>query len=176
MGNGSPAAFVDARPAPPAGGGELVAPASPYVAEVAAGMLDPAARAALHRRLAELTPDREAARHLAAAGDDAAAAARALAAVGRAGTAGERAELLLLACDLPGARPADATRVAAAAAALGAGRPRDAVRVLAAGGPLGVDAAVLRAEALLQIGDLAGARAAAAPVPDDAPAPGPGRP
>ncbi|SNS63944.1 regulatory protein, luxR family [Asanoa hainanensis] len=150
--------------------GELVAPASPYVAEVAAGMLDPASRVALHRRLAELTPDREAARHLAAAGDDAGAAARALAAVARAGTAGERAELLLLACDLPGVRPTDATRTAAAAAALAAGRPRDAVRVLASGGPVGVDAAVLRAEALLQIGDLAGARAAAAPVPDDAPA------
>ncbi|GIF76130.1 helix-turn-helix transcriptional regulator [Asanoa siamensis] len=151
---------------------DLVGPASPYVAEVAAGMLDPAARAALHRRLAALTPDREAARHLAAAGDDAAAAARALAAADRAATVGERAELLLLACDLPGARPADATRIAAAAAALAAGRPRDAVRVLAApGAPLGVDAAVLRAEALLQVGDLVGARAAAAPVPDDAPPP-----
>ncbi|MEV4533973.1 LuxR C-terminal-related transcriptional regulator [Asanoa sp. NPDC049518] len=160
-----------AAPASPeAGAGGLVAPASPYVAEVAAGMLDSASRIALHRRLAELTPDREAARHLAAAGDHEGAAARALAAVERAGTAGERAELLLLACDLPGARPTDATRTAAAAAALAAGRPRDAVRVLAAGGPLGVDAAVLRAEALLQIGDLAGARAAAAPVPDDAPA------
>ncbi|MDG4826073.1 LuxR C-terminal-related transcriptional regulator [Asanoa sp. WMMD1127] len=149
--------------------GELVGPASPYVAEVAAGMLDPAARAALHRRLAELTPDREAARHLAAAGDDTAAAARALAAVDRAATAGERAELLLLACGLPGARPTDETRIAAAQAALAAGRPRDAARVLAAGGPLGVAAAVLRAEALLQTGDLSAARAAASPVPDDAP-------
>jgi DNA-binding CsgD family transcriptional regulator len=148
---------------------DLVAPASPYLAEVAAGMLDGGARAALHRRLAELTPDREAARHLAAAGDHSAAAERAVAAAERATTAGERAELLLLACDLPGARPAEATRVAAAAAALEAGRPRAAVRALAAGGPLGVDAAVLRAEALLQLGDLAGARAAAAPVPDDAP-------
>ncbi|MEV0721124.1 hypothetical protein AB0H87_41925, partial [Asanoa sp. NPDC050611] len=85
------------------GASALVAPASPYVAEVAAGMLDPASRAALHRRLADLTPDREAARHLAAAGDDAAASARALAAADAASTAGERAELLLLACDLPGA-------------------------------------------------------------------------
>ncbi|MEV4622216.1 LuxR C-terminal-related transcriptional regulator [Asanoa sp. NPDC049573] len=151
-------------------GTDLVAPASPYLAEVAAGMLDAAARAALHRRLAELTPDREAARHLAAAGDHAAAAARAVDAAERATTAGERAELLLLACDLPGARPSEATRVAAAAAALDAGRPRAAVRALADGGPHGVDAAVLRAEALLQVGDLVGARAAAAPVPDDAPA------
>ncbi|HTF09608.1 MAG TPA: helix-turn-helix transcriptional regulator, partial [Asanoa sp.] len=152
-------------------GVDLIAPASPYLAEVAAGMLDAAARAALHRRLAELTPDREAARHLAAAGDHTAAAARAVAAAGRATTAGERAELLLLACDLPGVRPTEATRVAAAAAALDAGRPRAAVRALAAGGPLGVDAAVLRAEALLQLGDLAGARTAAAPIPDDAPEP-----
>jgi len=165
-------------PAPPglaragsAGDGGLVVAASPYVAEVAAGMLDDEARRALHRRLAELTPDREAARHLAAAGDDGAAYARAVAAAGAAATAGERADLLLLACTLPGARPDPATRVAAATAALASGRPRAAVRVLTTAGPLGVDAAVLRAEALLQVGDLAGARAAAAPVPDDAPDP-----
>ena len=152
-----------------AGDGALVVAASPYVAEVAAGMLDDEARRALHRRLAELTPDREAARHLAAAGDDGAAYARAVAAAGAAATAGEQADLLLLACTLPGARPDPATRVAAATAALASGRPRAAVRVLTTAGPLGVDAAVLRAEALLQVGDLAGARAAASPVPDDAP-------
>jgi len=151
------------------GGPELVVAASPYVAEVAAGMLDAPARRALHRRLAELTPDREAARHLAAAGDDAAAYARAVTAAAAAGTAGERADLLLLACGLPGARPDPATRVAAATAALAAGRPRAAARVLTGGGPLGVDAAVLRAEALLQLGDVAAARSAAAPVPDGAP-------
>ncbi|HEV7709933.1 MAG TPA: LuxR C-terminal-related transcriptional regulator [Asanoa sp.] len=167
--NGAPIARGGPRADSGSSGVDLVAPASPYLAEVAAGMLDAGARSALHRRLAELTPDREAARHLAAAGDHTAAAARAVAAAGRATTAGERAELLLLACDLPGARPAEATRVAAAEAALEAGRPRAAVRALAAGGPLGVDAAVLRAESLLQLGDLAGARAAAAPVPDDAP-------
>ncbi|MGH3738442.1 MAG: hypothetical protein ACRDT6_22965, partial [Micromonosporaceae bacterium] len=48
--------------------GEIL-PRSPYVAEVAAGMLDAEERPLLHRRLAELVPDAEAARHLAAAGD-----------------------------------------------------------------------------------------------------------
>jgi DNA-binding CsgD family transcriptional regulator len=139
---------------------------SPYLAEVAAGMLDDGARRALHRRLAELTPAREAARHLAAAGDDAAAHDRAVAAATAASTAGERADLLLLACALPAAAPTPQTRVAAARAALAAGRPRAAVRVLATTGPLGVDAAVVRAEALLQAGDPAAARAAATPIPD----------
>ncbi|MEV6932525.1 hypothetical protein AB0M46_49650, partial [Dactylosporangium sp. NPDC051485] len=46
----------------------VAAPVSPYTAEVAAGLLDAAERAALHRRLATLVPPREAARHLAAAG------------------------------------------------------------------------------------------------------------
>jgi DNA-binding CsgD family transcriptional regulator len=139
---------------------------SSYVAEVAAGMLDEGARRALHRRLAELTPAREAARHLAAAGDDARAHDRAVAAAAAASTAGERADLLLLACALPGAAPTPQIRVAAARAALAAGRPRAAVQVLATPRPLGVEATVVRAEALLQAGDLAGARAAAASVPD----------
>ncbi|HEU4422349.1 MAG TPA: LuxR C-terminal-related transcriptional regulator [Pilimelia sp.] len=162
---------------------DLVAPVSPYVAEVAAGLLDPAGRQGLHRRLAQLVPPREAARHLAAAGDSAAAYAAATAAAGTATTTGERAELLLLACDLPGAEPQPDVRVAAATAALAAGRPRAAARVLtttgpdrAAGGPggggprgpLGTAAAVLRGEALLQVGDLDAARTAVAPVPDDA--------
>ncbi|MEO3931094.1 LuxR C-terminal-related transcriptional regulator [Micromonosporaceae bacterium B7E4] len=59
-------------------GAALVAPVSPYVAEVAAGLLDETGRQALHRRLAELVPPAEAARHLAAAGDGAAAYRRAL--------------------------------------------------------------------------------------------------
>jgi DNA-binding CsgD family transcriptional regulator len=141
-------------------------PVSPYVAEVAAGMLDDPARRALHRRLAEVVPAREAARHLAAAGDDEAAYAHAVSAAAAAPTAGERAELLLLACALPGAAPDPSTRVDAARAALAAGRPRAAATVLTTTTPLGVDAAVLRAEALLQLGDPAGAAAAAAPVPD----------
>jgi DNA-binding CsgD family transcriptional regulator len=157
--------LLDAGLIAAAGDGSLSAVSS-YVAEVAAGMLDEGGRRALHRRLAELTPAREAARHLAAAGDAAPAYDRAVAAAAAAGTAGERADLLLLACALPGAAPTPQIRVAAARAALAAGRPRAAVQVLATPGPLGVDAAVVRAEALLQAGDLAGARAAATPVPD----------
>ncbi|MEV0397975.1 LuxR C-terminal-related transcriptional regulator [Polymorphospora rubra] len=145
-----------------------VVPVSPYVAEVAAGLLDDEGRRALHRRLAELVPAREAARHLAAAGDTDAAYAHAVAAAAGATTAGERAELLLLACGLPGVDPPPAVRVDAAGAALASGRPRAAARVLTTTFPLGVDAAVLRAEALLQTGDLAAAREAAAPVPDSA--------
>jgi DNA-binding CsgD family transcriptional regulator len=149
---------------------EELAPVSPYLAEVAAGLLDPPGRQALHRRLASLVPPREAARHLAAAGDGPAAYQVAVAAAGRMTTAGERAELLLLACDLPDVDPEPDVRVAAAAAALACGRPRAAVQTLTVSGgpPLGVDAAVLRAEALLQVGEVAAAREAAAPVPDGA--------
>ena len=149
-------------------GGTRVAPVSPYVAEVAAGLLDDAGRRALHRRLADLVPPGEAARHLAAAGDGAAAYQRAVAAVPAAGTAGERADLLLLACGLPGTEPEPAIRLAAARAALACGRPRAAVRVLTTTAPLGVDAALLRGEALIQLGELAAARSSAAPVPDSA--------
>src|SRR5206468_1047807 len=88
---------------------------------------DAAERRALHLRLAELVPPREAARHLAAAGE----AARAYrVAVDAAATAssGERAELLVLACDLPGTDAEPAVRVAAGRAALVAGRPGRSTR------------------------------------------------
>ncbi|MGW4460923.1 LuxR C-terminal-related transcriptional regulator [Micromonospora sp. NPDC004704] len=149
-------------------GDGTVAPVSAYLAEVAAGMLDPDGRAALHRRLADLVPAGESARHLAAAGHGAAAYARAVTAAGDAATAGERADLLLFACALPDVHPDPAVRMDAARAALACGRPRAAVRVLTTAAPLGVAASVLRAEALVQVGDLPGARAAAAPVPDSA--------
>ncbi|MDW5325822.1 helix-turn-helix transcriptional regulator [Plantactinospora sp. KLBMP9567] len=150
------------------GGAALVAPVSPYVAEVAAGLLDETGRQALHRRLAELVPPAEAVRHLAAAGDGAAAYRRALDVAADADTAGLRAELLLLACALPGVEPEPAVRVDAARAALACGRPRAAARVLGTGTPLGVDPDLLRAEALVQLADLAGARSAVARVPDSA--------
>lgn len=152
----------------PAGGG--VAPVSPYVAEVAAGLLDDAGRAALHRRLAELVPPAEAVRHLAAAGDGPAAYRRAVTAAPAAATAGERAELLLRACALPGVEPEPAVRVDAARAALAAGRPAAAARVLTTTTPLGVAADLLHGEALVQLGDLAGARAVVSRVPDGVPA------
>ncbi|GIM94929.1 LuxR C-terminal-related transcriptional regulator [Paractinoplanes toevensis] len=149
-------------------GGELT-PVSTYVAETAAGLLDAAGRVELHTRLAELTPPAEAARHLAAAGDLAGAHRRALAAADRT-TGGERAALLLFACDLD--TPIDPrVRLAAADAALTAGRAAAAAKVLTTGTPLGVEADVLRGEALLQAGAPAAARAAVAGVPDASPAP-----
>ncbi|MEU4689335.1 LuxR C-terminal-related transcriptional regulator [Actinoplanes sp. NPDC023714] len=161
------AGLVTAEP-----GGSLL-PVSGYVAETAAGLLDAAARADLHARLAELTPPAESARHLAAAGDTAGAYRRALAAADRA-TGGERAALLLFACALD--VPADPrVRLAAADAALAAGRPLDAAAVLRPLAPvpptattLALEAAVLRGEALLQAGDPAAAREAVRPVPDTA--------
>jgi DNA-binding CsgD family transcriptional regulator len=169
-------------------GGALL-PVSTYLAETAAGLLDPPARVELHARLAELTPPAEAARHLAAAGDPAGALRQALAAADQA-TGGDRAALLLFACDLD--TPIDPrVRIAAADAALAAGRPRAAARVLTVGNPpdpspgsspgpspspsfgssLGLEADVLRGEALLQAGEPVAARAAVRAVPDAAPAP-----
>ena len=144
-----------------------LAPVSGYFAETAAGLLDADARIDLHRALAALTPDAEAARHLAAAGDHPGAYRRALTAADRVG-GGDRADLLLFACDLPGVSIDPRVRLAAADALLAAGRPHAAARVLSTPGPLGVEADVLRGEALLQAGDPAGARAAVRPVPDAA--------
>ncbi|GGL12217.1 LuxR family transcriptional regulator [Mangrovihabitans endophyticus] len=145
-------------------------PVSTYLAETAAGLLDPPARADLHRRLAELTPPAEAARHLAAAGEHDAAYRHALTAADQA-TGGDRAALLRFACDLPGIGPDPRVRLAAADALLATGRPRAAAAVLATIAPLGVEADVLRGEALLQAGDPRGAHAAVRPVPDAAAAP-----
>ncbi|MFG1603536.1 LuxR C-terminal-related transcriptional regulator [Actinoplanes sp. NPDC049265] len=149
--------------------GDGLVPTSTYVAETAAGLLDADARTDLHRRLAELTPPAEAARHLAAAGEHRAAFRAALTAADATG-GGDRAALLLFACDLP--VPIDPrVRIAAADAALTAGRPRAAAAVLDTGEPLGLDADVLRGEALLQAGLPAQARDTAGRVPDAAPAP-----
>ncbi|RSM70896.1 LuxR family transcriptional regulator [Actinoplanes sp. ATCC 53533] len=142
-------------------------PVSAYFAETAAGLLDPAARTDLHRALAELTPDAEAARHLAAAGDHPGAYRRALTAADRL-AGGDRADLLQFACELPGVTIDPRVRIAAADALLAAGRPQPAARVLTTTAPLGVEADVLRGEALLQAGDPAAARAAVRPVPDAA--------
>jgi DNA-binding CsgD family transcriptional regulator len=157
------------------GGGTTATPVSPYVAEIAAGLLDRGERAALHRRLAAVVPPREAARHLAAAGAAGEAYTVAVDAAATTASSGERAELLLLACELPGVTASGEVRLAAAKAALVAGRPQACLRVLGdARTPLPVDpaagpaAAVLRGEALLQTGAAAAARAAVADVPDDA--------
>jgi DNA-binding CsgD family transcriptional regulator len=145
-------------------------PVSGYLAETAAGLLDAPARIDLHQRLAELTPPAEAARHLAAAGDHAGAFRRALTAADQA-TGGDRAALLMFACDLPGVTVDPRIRIAAADAALLAGRPFAAARVLTTPAPLGVEADVLRGEALLQAGEPLAARAAVQPVPDAAAGP-----
>jgi DNA-binding CsgD family transcriptional regulator len=144
--------------------GEDVAPRSPYVAEVAAGMLDTTERRQLHRRLAELLPDAQAARHLAAAGDTTQAYRRALTAAEAARTTGERADLLLFACGLDGAEPSHEVVMAAADAALTAGRPRSCLRILDADPD--PHATLLRAEALLQSGRPQEAEAAVTTVPD----------
>lgn len=138
---------------------DLLTPVSPYVAEVAAGMLSGEERAGLHRRLAELSSDdAAAARHLAAAGDDVSAHQRALVAAKAATTAGERADLLLLACGLPGVQPAPQVRQAAARIALTVGRPRAALRALGDWRD-GDEALLLRAEAHVHLGDVTAAEA-----------------
>ena len=144
-----------------------IAPVSPYVAEVAAGLLDDTGRRLLHQRLADLVPPAEAPRHLAAAGDPAAAHQRAIAAAADAGSTGERADLLLFACALPDIDPPPQVRMAAAHAALACGRPHAAVQVLTVAAP-DPALAVLRGEALTQLGDLTQARASVEPVPDTA--------
>jgi DNA-binding CsgD family transcriptional regulator len=147
--------------------GDGLLPTSTYVAETAAGLLDAPARTDLHKRLAELTPPAEAARHLAAAGDHTGAFRLALTAADQA-TGGDRAAILLFACELP-VRVDPRVRLAAADAALTAGRPRAAAAVLTSPSPLGVEADVLRGEALLQAGLPGQARTAVQPVPDAAP-------
>ncbi|GIE78811.1 hypothetical protein Aph02nite_47610 [Actinoplanes philippinensis] len=169
------AGLVTAEP-----GGSLL-PVSAYVAETAAGLLDPAARADLHARLAELTPPAESARHRAAAGDAPGAYRTALAAADRAAGA-ERASLLLFACALP-TDVDPRVRLAAADAALATGRAADAAEVLrplaalaghpaartgAPADPLALEGAALRGEALLQAGEPGAARDAVRVVPDTA--------
>lgn len=132
----------------------LVAPAERIVAEVAAGVLPVDARAAMHRRLAELVgDDGEAARHLAAAGEPDAAAERAALAAERAGSIDARADYLALAA---AQQPTDERRTAAARAALAAGRTE------VAAGLVPENATLVRAEIALQQGDLAAARLLAA--------------
>jgi DNA-binding CsgD family transcriptional regulator len=97
-----------------------------FVAEVAAGVLPTEQRRNLHRGLAErLADDGEAAAHLAAAGDHAAAAERAARAAANAPTVGGRAELMLLA-----AAHDPALRLDAATAAADAGLDGEVVRLL----------------------------------------------
>ncbi|MDN3243510.1 LuxR C-terminal-related transcriptional regulator [Glycomyces tritici] len=142
--------------------------ASPWMAEVAAGILDHEARLQMHEHLADATMGVESARHAHAAGLPDRALATALAAAETAGPQA-RAEALLLAADLD---PSHA--VPAARAALAAGRTRAALAVLdsAANGNTALDhaandgeTALARAWALLALGESAQARAALAHAP-----------
>lgn len=148
--------------------GDVVAPVAPCVAEIAAGVLPAADRIALHGRLAQFCPPAEAARHFAAAGQPKQAYEQALAAATQARTDGERCASLLLAAGLRDIDVPTRVRLDAVAAALSVGRYHAAVRVLDSfdGGQHGAAHQVLRAEALLQAGDPAGALAATAGVAD----------
>ena len=132
---------------------------SPWMAEVAAGILDHEARQSMHEHLAEATTGVESARHAHAAGLADRALHTALAAAENTGPQA-RAEALLLAADLDPVHAVDAAR-----AALAAGRTRAALSVLdrADSGP---EAALARAWALLALGESAQARAALQHAPD----------
>jgi DNA-binding CsgD family transcriptional regulator len=136
-----------------------IAPRPAYLAEVAAGVLAPADRQALHARLGAALPDGvEAARHLLAAGSPAAAAARARAAADEAETARERAMALLVAVT---AEPTLALPAAVACEA--AGLAGETLRLLSGpvtdGPTTRVGAAALRAAALVDLGHPADATA-----------------
>uniref|UniRef100_UPI0018EB84B3 AAA family ATPase n=1 Tax=Glycomyces salinus TaxID=980294 RepID=UPI0018EB84B3 len=126
--------------------GQHVRPASPWMAEIAAGLLDGPARVAMHTRLAEATGGIEAARHAHAAGNGPLALRRAIEAAEAAPGPSARAEALLLAAELDPDR-----RVEAARAALAAGRPRAAAA--AAAEATGSEAALVRAWAHLATGE-----------------------
>ncbi|WP_211234896.1 LuxR C-terminal-related transcriptional regulator [Glycomyces arizonensis] len=137
--------------------GQHLRPASPWMAEVAAGILDPAARTAMHTRLAEATTGLESARHARAAGLDDQALAAAVATAEADPRPSARAEALLIAADLDPKR-----RVLAARAAIEAGRPRAALTALGDAAADGADpeAALARAWAHLSCGEAAAAAAA----------------
>lgn len=143
----------------------IVTAVSPYVAEVAAGILDASARIELHRKLAGLVNDLESARHLAAAGDRDAAYSAALRAAGDDNQA-RRAEALLFAVDLAGDTADTQIRLAASHAALAVGRPRSALRVLA--DDTSVGAVTARAQAHLHAGHLDKAAKTTDELPDSA--------
>ncbi len=140
-----------------------------YAAEVAAALLPATERAALHRRLAEITTGIDAAQHLAAAGDARDAHRHALATARAATTPADRAAALVLAADL--ASDDQALHLDAAEATLAVGRAGTCLRILARVTPTEpgdrVRAAVLRAEALLQAGDADAAHGAAHAVDAD---------
>ncbi|MCH7230295.1 LuxR C-terminal-related transcriptional regulator [Glycomyces sp. L485] len=141
--------------------GQFLRPASPWMAEIAAGILDSGARTAMHVHLAEATGGLESARHARAAGLDQRALAAALEAAAEAAGPSVRAESLLLAAEI---EPAHA--IAAARAAVEAGRPRAALEVLT--GATGGEAALARSWAHLATGDGPAAAASLEAAPEGA--------
>ncbi|MFG3342081.1 LuxR C-terminal-related transcriptional regulator [Glycomyces sp. NPDC048151] len=156
LGEGA-AVLLDAGLAVP--DGAHLRPASPWMAEVAAGILDSGARTSMHEHLADATTGVESARHAHAAGLSARALATALDAADSAGPQA-RAEALLLAAELDPAHAAPAAR-----AALAAGRTRAALAVLDRA-PDEPETALARAWALLALGETGRARAALVDAPD----------
>jgi hypothetical protein len=139
--------------------GPFLRPASPWMAEIAAGLLDSEARRSMHEHLADATTGVESARHAHAAGlADRALNAALTAAVDA--SPQTRAEALLLAAELDGAHAVPAAR-----AALEAGRTNAALAVLDRAPEAGGETAIVRAWALLAVGETPRARAAL----DDAP-------
>lgn len=138
--------------------GAHLRPASPWMAEIAAGILDAEARRSMHEHLAEATTGVESARHAHAAGLPVQALAAALEAA-QGASPQTRAEALLLAAELDPAHTVPAAR-----AALEAGRTRAALSVLERA-PEGGEAALARSWALLAIGEPGQARTALAAAP-----------
>jgi DNA-binding CsgD family transcriptional regulator len=134
--------------------------ASPWMAEVAAGLLDHDARLSMHEHLADATTGVESARHAHAAGLADRALATALDAAEAAGPQA-RAEALLLAAELDASHAVPAAR-----AALAAGRTRAALAVLDRAPDSDGETALARAWALLALGEAAQARAALETAPE----------
>ena len=106
-----------------------VALAHALLADAVIELVDDTGRRQLHRRLAELCDDTDAARHLAAAGDAEAAAERAERAATAASPA-QRAQLLALAVDARGPAASDRLRLDAAAALIAANQPATAEAIV----------------------------------------------
>lgn len=145
--------------------GNRLSLANALTGEVAAASVGGEERRQVHRRLARLVQDPgEAARHHAAAGEQAEAVARATEAARAAGGPEERARHLELAAGCAAGPAADRLRLDAALALLAVGRPGAAHRLASevkGTGEAAGDALVVRVQARARLGDPEGARALA---------------
>ena len=126
------------------------------LADAIIGLVDSDTRRRLHRRLAVVCDDADAARHLAAAGDEKAAAERAERAATTASPA-QRAQLLALAVQARGPTADARLRLDAAAALIAVNQPSEAEAVVAgladAGGVTRAEAGWYRSQAAWLTGD-----------------------